>query len=50
MRVIVSTLSLLVGMGWSIAYFRFDVGGLYHLTIVIAVAGLVMQWLPGSKS
>jgi hypothetical protein len=49
MRVIVSTLSLLVGMVWSVAYFRFDMGGVYHLTIVIAVAGLVTQWLPGKS-
>lgn len=49
MRVVISTLSLLVGMGWSIAYFKFDTGGVYHLTIVIAVIGLVSQWLPSSK-
>ncbi|WP_294862311.1 MULTISPECIES: hypothetical protein [Fluviicola] len=49
MRVIISTLSLLVGMGWSIAYFRFDMGGVYHLTIILAVAGLVTQWLPGKS-
>jgi hypothetical protein len=49
MRVIVSTLSIIVGMGWSIAYFRFDAGGIYHLVLVIAVVALVTQWLPGRK-
>ena len=49
MRVIISTLAIIVGMGWSIAYFRFDAGGIYHLTLVIAVAALITQWLPGKR-
>ncbi|MGV3611942.1 MAG: lmo0937 family membrane protein [Fluviicola sp.] len=49
MRVVVSTLSILVGMGWSIGYFKFEAGGTFHLTLVVAVFALVMQWLPSSK-
>ncbi|MNJ86390.1 hypothetical protein D3C87_38840 [compost metagenome] len=49
MRVVISTLSILVGMGWSIAYFKFESGGTVHLTLVIAVLALIMQWLPSSK-
>ncbi len=49
MRVVISTLSILVGMGWSIAYFKFDTGGPLHLTLVVAILALVMQWLPSSK-
>lgn len=49
MRVVISALSILVAMGWSIAYFKFESGGPTHLTLVIAVLALVMQWLPSSK-
>ena len=49
MRVVVSTLSILVGMGWSIGYFKFEEGGSFHLTLVVAVFTLIMQWLPSSK-
>ena len=49
MRVIISTLALIVGMGWSVAYFRFDAGGVFHLTLVVALAALATQWLPSSK-
>lgn len=49
MKVVVSTLAIIVGMGWSIAYFRFDAGGIYHLALVIAVVALLTQWLPSRK-
>ncbi len=49
MRVVVSTLSILLAMGWSIGYFRFEAGEPIHLTLVVAVFALIMQWLPSSK-
>jgi len=49
MRVIVSTLSILVAMGWSIGYFKFDAGGSFHLILFVALFALFMQWLPSSK-
>lgn len=49
MRVVISTLALIVSMGWSIAYFKFDTGGLIHLTLIVAIIVMVMQWLPSSK-
>lgn len=49
MRVVISTLAFIVSMGWSIAYFRFEAGGPFHLTLVAALIALVTQWLPSSK-
>ncbi len=49
MRVVVSTLSILVAMGWAIGYFKFEAGGLIHLTLAVAVFAMATQWLPSSK-
>lgn len=49
MRVAISTLSILVAMGWSIGYFKFEAGAPIHLTLVVAVFALITQWLPSSK-
>lgn len=49
MRVLISTLALIICMGWSVAYFRFDTGGPFHLTLVVALIALITQWLPSSK-
>lgn len=49
MRIVISTLSIIVAMGWAIVYFKFGAGGIVHLTLVVAVAALVMQWLPNNK-
>ncbi|WP_343631752.1 lmo0937 family membrane protein [Fluviicola sp.] len=49
MRVAISTLSILVAMGWAIGYFKFEAGASIHLTLVVAVLALIMQWLPSSK-
>lgn len=50
MRVTIVILALLVMMGWAIVYFKYNEGGFFHLTLAVAVAALVTQWLQGNKS
>jgi hypothetical protein len=50
MRLIISVLALLVITGWAIVYFKYKEGGMFHLTLVIAVLAIVMQWFPGIRS
>lgn len=49
MRIAVYILALLVIIGWAVVYFKYHKGGLFHLTLVVAIISLVMQWLPSSK-
>lgn len=49
MRLIIYFLALLVITGWAIVYFKYNEGGMFHLTLVIAVLAIVMQWFPGIK-
>ncbi|MES2554979.1 MAG: hypothetical protein V4604_02460 [Bacteroidota bacterium] len=50
MKAIIITLALLVSMGWSIVYFKYETGGIFHLTLIVAVLALMMQLRPQSKS
>ncbi|MNJ86386.1 hypothetical protein D3C87_38800 [compost metagenome] len=50
MRVIISILALFVMLGWAVVYFKYDQGGLFHLTLATAVISIIVQWLPRSKS
>lgn len=49
MRVLLNTLALIVIIGWSIVYFKYHTGGLFHLTLAVALVTLVIQWFPKSK-
>lgn len=49
MRIIICILALLVIAGWAIVYFKYNKGGLFHLTLVVAVIAIVVQLFPGSK-
>lgn len=49
MRLIIYILALLVITGWAIVYFKYDEGGFFHLTLVIAVLAIVMQWFQGIR-
>lgn len=49
MRLIIYTLALLVITGWAVVYFKYNEGGMFHLTLVIAVMAIVMQWFSGIK-
>ncbi len=50
MRATIITLALLVTFGWSIVYFKYQTGGIFHLTLIVAVLALMMQLRPHSKS
>lgn len=49
MRSILSTLAILLVIGWAIGYFGYQVGGLFHLILVIAVIAIVVQLIPGRE-
>lgn len=47
MKGILSTLAILIVIGWAIGYFRYHVEGFFfHLILVIALVSLVLQLLP----
>ena len=50
MRAVIITLALLVSLGWSVVYFKYETGGIFHLTLFVAVLALLMQLRPHSKS
>lgn len=39
-------LALLVIAEWAIVYFKYKSGGFFHLTLVVAVITLIVQWFP----
>ncbi|MNU94091.1 hypothetical protein D3C71_840450 [compost metagenome] len=43
MRTILSTLAILIIIGWAIGYFGYHTGGLFHLILVIALIALAVQ-------
>lgn len=49
MRATIIVLALLVTLGWSIVYFKYDTGGVFHLTLIVALLALMMQLRPQSK-
>ncbi|AEA45054.1 lmo0937 family membrane protein [Fluviicola taffensis] len=47
MKGILSTLAILIVIGWAIGYFRYHVEGFFfHLTLVVALVSLFLQFLP----
>jgi hypothetical protein len=50
MRGILSTLAIIVIIGWAIGYFGYQVGGLFHLILVIALIAIVIQLIPGRRN
>jgi hypothetical protein len=46
MKALVSILALLVIAGWAVVFFKYNAGGFFHATLVIALVSLAMQWLP----
>lgn len=46
MRITINILALLVITGWAIVYFKYKEGGFFHLTLIIAVMALIIQWIP----
>jgi hypothetical protein len=50
MKLIIYILALLVITGWSVVYFKYNRGGLFHLTLAVAVISIAAQLIPGSKS
>lgn len=46
MKRILSTLAVLLIIGWAIGYFGFHMGGFFHLVLVIAVIAIVVQLIP----
>lgn len=49
-RIIIYALALLVIVGWAVVYFKYKEGGLFHLTLAVAIIAIVVQWLPDIKS
>lgn len=49
MRAILSTIAIIVIIGWAIGYFGYHTGGLFHLVLVIALIALVLQFIPGRR-
>ncbi|TSJ42113.1 hypothetical protein FO442_13355 [Fluviicola chungangensis] len=50
MRIIICILALIVITGWAIVYFKFNKGGMFHLTLAVAVIAIATQLLPGSRT
>jgi hypothetical protein len=46
MRIVINTLALFVITGWAIVYFKYNEGGFFHLTLIIGVMALILQWIP----
>ncbi len=49
MRAILSTIAIIVVIGWAIGYFGYHTGGLFHLILVIALIAIVLQLIPGRR-
>ncbi|MNJ85343.1 hypothetical protein D3C87_28140 [compost metagenome] len=49
MRTILSTIAILIVIGWAIGYFGYHTGGLFHLILVIALIALVVQLFSSKK-
>lgn len=49
MRTILSTIAILVIIGWAIGYFGYHTGGLFHLILVIALIAFLVQLFSGRK-
>lgn len=49
MRAILSTIAIIVIIGWAIGYFGYHTGGLFHLILVIALIAIVLQLIPGRR-
>jgi hypothetical protein len=50
MRGILSTLAIIVIIGWAIGFFGYHVGGLFHLILVIAVIAFIIQLIVPGKN
>lgn len=50
MRPILSTIAIIVIIGWAIGYFGYHTGGLFHLILVIALIAFVIQLIPGKRN
>ncbi|MDF3027230.1 MAG: hypothetical protein K0S23_1537 [Fluviicola sp.] len=46
MRIAINTLALFVITGWAIVFFIYKEGGFFHLTLIIGVMALILQWIP----
>lgn len=49
MRTLLSTIAILVIIGWAIGYFGYHAGGLFHLILVIALIAFLVQLFSGRK-
>lgn len=49
MRTLLSTIAILIIIGWAIGYFGYHTGGLFHLILVIALIALAIQLFSGRK-
>lgn len=46
MRITINTLALLVITGWAVVFFKYHEGGFFHLTLIIGIMALILQWIP----
>lgn len=49
MRSLLIVIAILLLIGWSVGYFSYQYGGFFHLILVVAIIGLLLQLLPGGK-
>ncbi|WP_300665227.1 lmo0937 family membrane protein [Fluviicola sp.] len=49
MRTILSTIAILIIIGWAIGYFGYHTGGLFHLILLVALIALLVQLFSGRK-
>ncbi len=46
MRITINALALFVITGWAVVFFKYHEGGFFHLTLIIGVIALILQWIP----
>lgn len=49
MRNLLIIIAILLLIGWGIGYFGYQYSGFFHLILVVAIVGLLLQLLPGGR-
>ena len=49
MNNILSTLAILLVIGWAIGFLGYNLGGLFHILLVIAIIAVLVRIIQGKK-